>query len=94
MTTPATHLITGTIADEAGRPILLARVYFTNSSVALPDTAALTGADGAFRLSVPAAGFYTIACTADGFWPATATVQIMGEQEVRVSLRLERVMHS
>jgi hypothetical protein len=88
MTTPASYLISGAIFDEKERPIPQARVYFTNSPVALPDIAALTGSDGAFRLSVPATGLYTIACAAEDYWPAAATVQVTGEQEVQVRLRL------
>jgi hypothetical protein len=72
------HLIEGRVVDAAGAPVPMARVFFVEGPVALPDVAALTGPDGAFRLSVPGAGSYTLGVRGDGRRPATATVEVGG----------------
>ncbi|MFL6635404.1 MAG: carboxypeptidase regulatory-like domain-containing protein [Massilia sp.] len=49
-------------------------MYVVEAPVALPDVAMLTGADGTFRLSLPAPGVYRIGVSADGYARQTATV--------------------
>ncbi|HEY9377479.1 MAG TPA: hypothetical protein VIQ02_10325 [Jiangellaceae bacterium] len=39
-----------------GKPVAEARVFYTESPVPMPDVAALSGADGRFELTMPAAG--------------------------------------
>lgn len=76
------HLIEGRVVDAAGAPVPMASVYFVEGPVALPDIAALTGPDGAFRLSAPGAGAYTLGVRSDGHKPATATVEVGGARPV------------
>ena len=81
-------IISGTVRDALRRPVPLARVYFTGGPVALPDVAMLTNDEGAFSLSVPAEGNYQIACAAEGFAPASATVAVQSGREARVQITL------
>ncbi|WP_380167774.1 carboxypeptidase-like regulatory domain-containing protein [Jannaschia sp. R86511] len=57
------ELLQGTVSD-AGGPVAQAAVSLLGGPGPLPDIAALTDADGGFRLGVPAAGRYTVVCTA------------------------------
>ena len=70
------RLVEGRVVDAAGAPVPMASVYFVEGPVALPDIAALTGPDGAFRLSAPGAGAYTLGVRSDGHKPATARVEV------------------
>ena len=81
-------VISGVVRDSYGNPIVQARVYFTNGPVPLPDIAALTNKDGAFSLTAPAAGSYTIACAAEGFAPTEVTVAIADSKETHLEIRL------
>ncbi len=82
------NIISGVVCDSHSNPIANARVYFTNGPVALPDIAALTNKDGAFSLSAPIAGSYTIACAAEGFAPAAVTVTVADKKETHLEIRL------
>ena len=81
-------VISGVVRDAHGNPIAQARVYFTNGPVPLPDIAALTNKDGAFSLTAPAAGSYTIACAAEGFAPTAVTVAVTDGQETHLEIQL------
>jgi hypothetical protein len=74
----SSHLIEGRVVDAAGAPVPMASVYFVEGPVPLPDIAALTGPDGAFRLSVPGAGAYTLGVRGDGYTPAAVAVEVGG----------------
>ena len=76
----AAHIISGVIRDAQGKPVAHARVYFTSGPVSLPDIAALTDDQGAFTLSVPVRGDYTIA-VASGDQPPTAVKVLVGDAE-------------
>jgi hypothetical protein len=67
-------LIAGVVRDSRGRPVAQARVYFTAGPGPIPDIAALTDDAGAFCLSVPQEGNYTLATSADGFCPSEVAV--------------------
>ncbi len=82
------NVISGVVRDSHGNPLAQARVYFTNGPVPLPDIAALTNKDGAFSLSAPVAGSYTIACAAEGFAPTEVTVAIADSKEAHLEIRL------
>ena len=75
--------------DEAGRPVVGARVYYASGPGAFPDLAALTGADGGFALSAPNAGRYEVQVQADGYArQTTATSLKAGEKRtLRIELR-------
>jgi hypothetical protein len=82
-------LIAGIVRDARGRPVPQARVYFTSGPGAVPDIAALTDDSGAFCLSVPLAGIYTVASTAEGFESAEvkATANPGGKTVVEIKLQ-------
>ena len=84
---PPPYLVSGTVRDPQRRPVSLARVYFTGGPSPLPDVAALTDAAGRFSLSAPAPGTYTVGCAADGFAPASATVDVAGNRQIDLELR-------
>jgi len=83
-------VISGLVLDPDGQPVPDARIYFIEGPVPLPDIALLTDANGAFTLTAPAPGTYTIGGTADGFEPATITVDVKRGQGVKVEIRLRR----
>lgn len=61
------EVIRGMVRDQDGRPLADARVFLGTGPVPLPDIATITGADGAFALSAPVPGEYSILCSlADG----------------------------
>ncbi len=80
-------LIAGVVRDQSGAPVEDARVYFTDAPGAIPDVAALTGADGCFSLAAPLDGTYTLECGADGFAAARATVASRDGTGVELTLR-------
>jgi carboxypeptidase family protein len=80
--------ILGTVAGPDGARIAEASVYFLEGPVPLPDIAQLTDAEGGFQLTVPAQGLYRIGVRAPGFEPAEVTVEVRGEPEVAVEVRL------
>ena len=80
-------VISGIVIDAQGKPVSLARVYFVESPVAVPDVAALTGPDGRFSLSAPVEGRYAIECTADEFKPRRLTVEVPMEELLKVQLQ-------
>ncbi|PSM42877.1 hypothetical protein C6Y14_11825 [Streptomyces dioscori] len=57
--------ITGTVRDTSGKPVEGAHVVFTDGPRPLPDIAAVTNDMGAFSLSAPMPGNYTLTCRAD-----------------------------
>lgn len=83
-------LIHGKVTDAKGEPVAQARIFIKESAVAVPDIAMLTDNGGAFSLSVPAPGNYTIGCNADGFAPAEETVTAREGQEASMELRLRK----
>lgn len=88
MTQPT--IITGEVRGPDGLPATQARVFFVNGPVPLPDIAMLTGADGKFTLSAPAAGVYEIGIHADNCAPLTATVTISAGQDITLRLALQQ----
>ena len=82
---PAT--LSGVVLDATGCPVALARVFFTQAPRALPDVAALSGADGGFILAAPDVGRYAVACSTDSLGSASATVDV-GAGGAWVELRL------
>lgn len=53
-------IINGTVTDPSGRPVVGATVLIASAPTPVPDIAALTGADGAFSIAVPAPGAYRL----------------------------------
>ena len=86
MSEPA-RTISGTVRDAAGRPVARARVYVVKAPGAVPDVAALTGADGRYTLGAARPGVYEIACSTDALGSAAATVEV-GASGATAELRL------
>ena len=80
--------IRGTVTGPDGAGIADASVYFLEGPVPLPDIAQLTDGAGGFELTAPAPGTYRIGARAPGFEPAETTVEVHGEPEVVVQIRL------
>jgi hypothetical protein len=80
--------IRGTVTGPDGAGIAEASVYFLEGPVPLPDIAQLTHEEGGFQLTAPAPGTYRIGARAPGFEPAEVKVEIRGEPEVAVQIRL------
>ena len=84
-----TGIVAGIVSDREGAAVPAARVSFVAGPTALPDIAALTDSRGAFTLSAPVPGDYTIQCAADGYAPASMRVAVASGQHVDVQCRLE-----
>jgi hypothetical protein len=87
--TPAAALIAGQVHDANGQPVALARVAFVDGPGPIPDVGMLTGADGSFTLSAPAAGIYRIGIYSDDHLPLTATVTAAAGASVKLQLILQ-----
>ena len=90
MAAPA-RTLSGTVLDAAGKPVAGARVYLVKAPGAVPDTAALTGADGRFVLGAALPGAYEVACTSDDLGSASARV-VVGAGGATVELQLKAVL--
>ena len=83
-------VISGKLYGPDGKPVAMARVYFSRGPGNLPDVAVLTDASGGFALSAPSPGTYEIASTADGFDTVKKSVEVHSGQSVQLELRLQR----
>jgi protocatechuate 3,4-dioxygenase beta subunit len=81
------QVISGTVRNDAGRPVENARVYLVSGPASFPDIAALTDPDGRFSLSTPTPGQYSIACEADA-GSGLVTVTVADGQETTVEFHL------
>ena len=82
-------IVSGVVSDREGAAVPAARVSFVAGPAALPDIAALTDSRGAFTLSAPVPGDYTIQCVADGYAPQELKVSVQSGGRVEVNCRLE-----
>ncbi|MGH9879860.1 MAG: carboxypeptidase-like regulatory domain-containing protein [Pyrinomonadaceae bacterium] len=83
-------IISGKVVGRDGRPIAMARIYFTAGPQPLPEIAALTNDDGTFSLTAPQPGKYSIQCAADGFATKSVTVTVSQGQTVHLDIELKR----
>ena len=81
--------IRGQVRTPDGQPIAEARVFYTESPVPMPDVAALSGADGRFELSTPAAGRYTVGLAMEGYASSSVTVDVEAEQPADIDITLQ-----
>jgi iron complex outermembrane recepter protein len=72
--------LTGRVTDPSGQPVVLATV-----EIAELGRRVTTGADGAFRFTIPS-GRYTLTVTRAGFAPASRTIAVRGTTTVDVQL--------
>jgi hypothetical protein len=85
----APGIVAGVVTDREGRAVAAARVSFVAGPVSLPDIAALTDSHGAFTLSAPVTGDYTIQCVADGYAPHSHRVSVRSGERVDIQCPLE-----
>ena len=78
----------GTVLDPSGLPVPGARVEADSADG--KQLAAVTGKDGRFSLSLPAAGSYTVHVVASGFAPATRDLRLSADTW-DIPLRLQNV---
>ena len=81
-------VIHGVVLDSKGNPVPEARVSFTSGPVSLPDIAALTDINGAFALTAPATGAYTIEVVSEKFAPKSVKIAVVGGQKEHIEIRL------
>lgn len=81
--------VRGKVLDARGKPVAGARLLWQHAPVALPDTAALSRADGSFLLAVPVAGHYTLLCVSDRHGETLVDLDI-GPAGCTVTLHLPR----
>ena len=74
-------MIRGTVRDQSG-PVAGAVVSFVAGPTALPDIATLTDPDGAFALSAPVPGAYTVAVVFPDGHQARQDVEIAEADDV------------
>ena len=84
----ATTVATGVVRDSLGRPSAGARVTIDGA----PGVAAVTGADGAFRLAGVPAGTQTLVVRAVGYAPQAVTVGLRTRESEPVEVTLRRVV--
>ena len=89
--TALSHVIAGRVCAVDGNPVAGARVYFTAGPVPLPEVATLTDRDGAFSLSAPSAGTYTLECAADRYMTAAITETVGSAPRTTVEIVLREV---
>jgi protocatechuate 3,4-dioxygenase beta subunit len=83
------RIIEGAVLDAAGKPVAQARVYFSAAPGSVPDIAALTGADGRFRLGAARPGIYQVSASSDTHGSASVVVDV-GPKDVQVAIKLAR----
>jgi hypothetical protein len=79
-------IINGTVTDPSGRPVVGATVLIAASPIPVPDIAALTGADGAFSIAVPAPGAYRLVVRSEVDLVEVAVDVAAAEAQVLVAL--------
>ena len=86
MSTATPQIISGEVT-AGGRAVADARVYIVDGPGAFSDIAALTDPQGRFSLTAPQAGNYKVTCAAEGFAPATVTVEVPARNALLIDLR-------
>lgn len=82
------NVIHGKVTGAGGQAIAQARIYIKHSPVPAPDIAMLTDQQGAFILSVPSSGNYTIGCQADELGSGEATITVNEGQDNLLTIEL------
>lgn len=81
--------ISGRVLDAAGAPVAGASVVVSDSPQPHSDIAAVTGADGRFRLGGLAPGAYQIAAHSTTHSRGTARVVVTDGQQADAEIRLD-----
>lgn len=80
-------IITGRVLDAAGQPVGGATVAITQSDQPHRDIAAITAADGSFRLGGLRPGYYTLQAHSKGqFSNASTALPVQGGATVEIRL--------
>jgi hypothetical protein len=80
--------ISGVVTDPQGRPVPQVAVLVTGDSPSHNDIAALTNAQGHYRLGGLVPGTYTLLVNAAGYAAQTQQVQAVAGQEAQLDFRL------
>lgn len=80
--------IRGSVRGPNGDPVAEASVYFMAGPVPLPDIAQLTDDEGRFQLTAPAPGTYRIGVRTGEGEAAEVTVEVVGEEDVELEVRV------
>lgn len=78
----------GTVTGPDGERIEEASVYFMEGPVPLPDIAQITNEQGEFRMAAPVPGTYRLGVRAGDAEPVEVTVEVRGEPEQTVAVRI------
>ena len=89
--TAQNRVVAGRARTAGGSAIAGARIYFLAGPGPLPDVAALTDGTGAFSLSVPYAGPYTIGCSAEGYVSETLDVPVIESSGRSIEFVMKRL---
>jgi hypothetical protein len=73
--------IVGHVMDAAGTPIVEATIAVVEGSVAVPEMAMITGADGAYIWPLPV-GTFTLSVHKDGYASVSAKVEVHAKETV------------
>ena len=79
------QVITGEV-KAGGRAVADARVYIVDGPGSFSDMAALTDRRGHFSLTAPQEGSYKVTCAAEGFAPASITVEVPAKSALLIDL--------
>ncbi len=81
--------VSGRVVDATGAPVSGASVAVSASPQPVSDIAAITGADGSFRLGGLAPGTYTLTAHSTGHAPGEADVVVLPGQQANLEIRLD-----
>ncbi len=85
MSAATPQIISGEVR-VGGRAVADARVFIVDGPGSFSDIAALTDSHGRFSLTAPQAGSYTVTCVAEGFAPASLTVEVPAKGAFSIDL--------
>jgi protocatechuate 3,4-dioxygenase beta subunit len=88
---PTLRSISGQVLDDAGQPVLGARVHAVSRRTSLPHEA-VSGAEGVFSLEGLGEGPFYVLASAEGMLPAVAPQVEAGPQPVRLKLTRARTL--
>jgi hypothetical protein len=84
----AVTIIRGKVVNPRGDPVAGAAVYVVSSPVSMPDIAMLSDERGEFALAFPAPGLYAVGARSGEWGAAQTKVEVAGEEEVTIEIRL------
>ena len=86
MTQFGPNVISGEVRSPAGRPVADVRVFIVDGPGPFSDVAALSDSHGAFSLSAPAEGTYTVMCVGENSEQARIQVSLPLRKPLQIEL--------